>query len=118
DPLWAHPAIGAVGIDNYMPLSDWRDEDYNAPSANGFSGPYDPAALQSQIAGGEGFDWYYARDADRTGRRRTPITDGSGKPWVYRYKDIEAWWKNPHYNRKGGVESANATAWQPMGKPV
>ena len=28
DPLWAHPAIDAVGIDNYMPLSDWRDGDY------------------------------------------------------------------------------------------
>ncbi len=25
DPLWAHPAINAIGIDNYMPLSDWRD---------------------------------------------------------------------------------------------
>ncbi|OQM75223.1 hypothetical protein BFN67_19655 [Pseudaminobacter manganicus] len=24
DPLWASPAIDAVGIDNYMPLSDWR----------------------------------------------------------------------------------------------
>ena len=25
DPLWASPAIDFVGIDNYMPLSDWRD---------------------------------------------------------------------------------------------
>ena len=25
DPLWANPAIDFVGIDNYMPLSDWRD---------------------------------------------------------------------------------------------
>ena len=25
DPLWASPAIGAVGIDYYAPLSDWRD---------------------------------------------------------------------------------------------
>ncbi len=25
DPLWASPAIDAVGIDCYMPLSDWRD---------------------------------------------------------------------------------------------
>ena len=41
DPLWAHPAITAVGIDNYMPLSDWRDEDYGAPNPDGFSAPYD-----------------------------------------------------------------------------
>ena len=25
DPLWAQPTIDFVGIDNYMPLSDWRD---------------------------------------------------------------------------------------------
>ena len=25
DPLWASPAIDFIGIDNYMPLSDWRD---------------------------------------------------------------------------------------------
>ncbi len=25
DPLWGSDAIDAVGIDNYMPLSDWRD---------------------------------------------------------------------------------------------
>src|SRR6185437_1892308 len=25
DPLWASPAIGAIGIDYYAPLSDWRD---------------------------------------------------------------------------------------------
>jgi hypothetical protein len=118
DPLWAHPAIGAVGIDNYMPLSDWRDEDYSVPSPDGFSGPYDLAGLQGQISGGEGFDWYYASDADRTSRQRTPISDGAGKPWIYRYKDLDSWWKNAHYNRKGGIESASPTAWQPMGKPL
>ena len=26
DPLWASPAIDAVGIDYYAPLADWRDE--------------------------------------------------------------------------------------------
>jgi len=25
DPLWAHPAIDAVGIDFYPPISDWRE---------------------------------------------------------------------------------------------
>ncbi len=118
DPLWAHPAIGAVGIDNYMPLSDWRDEDYSISGPDGFAAPCDLDALQGQIAGGEGFNWYYASDADRTSRRRTPITDGSGKPWVYRYKDIAGWWKNAHFNRKAGIESAKPTEWRPMGKPL
>ena len=27
DPLWADPAIDFIGIDNYMPLADWRDTD-------------------------------------------------------------------------------------------
>ena len=26
DPLWASTDIDFVGIDNYLPLSDWRDE--------------------------------------------------------------------------------------------
>ena len=37
---------------------------------------YDPAYLQSNVNGGEGFDWYYASDADRDAQIRTPITDG------------------------------------------
>ena len=36
DPLWAHPAIDAVGIDNYMPLSDWQDGDMLAGNPDGF----------------------------------------------------------------------------------
>ena len=39
DPLWAHPDIDAVGIDNYMPLSDWRDADYAGGNPDGFAGP-------------------------------------------------------------------------------
>ncbi len=27
DLLWASPDVSAVGIDNYMPLADWRDDD-------------------------------------------------------------------------------------------
>lgn len=119
DPLWAHPAINAVGIDNYMPLSDWRDGDMQGGNPDGFDAPYDQAALQSQIGAGEGFDWYYASASDRQARLRSSISDGlSGKPWVFRYKDIKAWWQNAHYNRVGGVERTNATAWVPMSKPL
>src|SRR5690606_19439256 len=30
DRLWASPAIGAIGIDFYPPLSDWRDTSEHA----------------------------------------------------------------------------------------
>lgn len=118
DPLWAHPAIDAIGIDNYMPLSDWRDEDFGVPNPDGFVAPYDLPALQEQITAGEGYDWYYASPNDRTMRVRTPISDGSGKPWVYRFKDLSSWWRNSHYNRIGGVEQTAPTVWQPAAKQI
>jgi hypothetical protein len=119
DALWAHPAIDAVGIDNYMPLSDWRDADYAGGNPDGFAGPYDPRGLAVSIAGGEGHDWFYANAEARTKRLRSPITDGAyGKPWVYRYKDIVNWWSKPHTNRIGGVEAALPTGWVAQGKPV
>jgi len=119
DSLWAHPAISAVGIDNYMPLSDWRDRDVDGGNPDGFTGPYDPEGLRAGIVSGEGFDWYYATGEDRAARRRTPIMDGAyGKPWVFRYKDLAGWWSNRHYNRVGGVEVATPTAWAPMSKPI
>ncbi|MBL8584000.1 MAG: glycoside hydrolase/phage tail family protein, partial [Rhizobiaceae bacterium] len=119
DPLWAHEAIDAVGIDNYMPLSDWRDADYGGGNPDGFAEPYDAGGLRAAVAGGEGLDWYYASDADRVARMRTPITDGSyGKPWVFRYKDLCNWWSNSHFDRPAGVESVSPTAWSPRSKPI
>jgi len=110
DPLWAHDDVDAVGIDNYLPLADWRD---------GFAGPYDAAGLRRNIAGGEGFDWYYASEADRVARLRTPIEDSAyGKDWVFRGKDLVSWWSNEHFNRIGGVEAGTPTAWQPRSKPI
>lgn len=119
DPLWASSAIDAVAIDNYMPLSDWRDGDLAAANPDGMRTADDKAGLIAAIAGGEGFDWYYAGDADRRARVRTPIADGlAGKSWVYRYKDIEGWWASRHYDRVGGVEKAAPTGWQAEMKPV
>ncbi|CAN7644692.1 glycoside hydrolase/phage tail family protein [Rhizobium sp. LjRoot30] len=119
DPLWASPDIDAVGIDNYMPLSDWRDEDLSADNPDGFLTPDDHAGMMAAVAGGEGFDWYYASDADRRARLRSPITDGlAGKPWVFRYKDIENWWSRRHHERIGGAELAAPTAWTAKMKPI
>ncbi len=117
DPLWASPDISAVGIDAYFPLADWRE---GAHLDQGL-GPdiYDLAYLQSQIEGGEGYDYFYSSSADRDAQIRSLITDGgAGKPWVFRYKDIRNWWSQPHFDRVGGVEVAQPTAWQPQSKPI
>ncbi len=119
DPLWSDANIDFVGIDNYLPLSDWRDGFDHADALEGWPAIYDRAYLQANIAGGEGFDWFYASAADRSAQIRTAITDGTAaKPWVFRPKDIRAWWTNPHFNRPGGVESGLATAWVPQSKPI
>jgi hypothetical protein len=117
DPLWADANIDFIGIDNYLPLADWRDGTAHADAALAPS-PYDRAYLQANIRGGEDYDWYYASDADRAAQTRTAITDGLGKPWVWRAKDLWNWWGNPHHDRPDGSESATATAYVPQGKPI
>jgi hypothetical protein len=119
DSLWASPDIDIIGIDNYMPLADWRDDDLSAANPDGFKVPDDLAAMGAAITSGEGFEWYYASDVDRFDRTRSDITDGlAGKPWTFRYKDIESWWSNPHHERTGGAEHAASTAWSPRSKPI
>ncbi|MBD8065327.1 glycoside hydrolase/phage tail family protein [Devosia sp. PTR5] len=118
DPLWAAPEIDAVGIDCYMPLSDWRDGETHLDRQVARNS-YDLDYLAGNIAGGEGFDWYYASAAERMAQQRTPITDGAyGEPWVWRYKDIRSFWSLHHHDRPGGVRSATPTAWVPGSKPV
>ncbi|WP_226576813.1 baseplate multidomain protein megatron [Acuticoccus sediminis] len=116
DPVWASPNVDFVGIDNYWPLSDWRDGTHLDEAVA--DSVYDPDYLASNVAGGEGYDWYYGY-GDRDGQVRSPIQDlGYGKPWVYRYKDVAGWWSNPHHDRVAGVEVATPTAWMPQSKPV
>ncbi len=117
DPLWSSADIDMIAMDCYWPLSDWRDEDTHLDAANGVLSPYDPDYLKGNIAGGEGYEWYYASQADRDSQIRTPISDSAGKPWVFRYKDIANWWSQQHFNRPGGVEAAGATSWVPQSKP-
>ena len=109
DELWSHPAIDAVGIDAYFPLSDWRGGEH--VDGQDFASIYDPDYLISNIEGGEGYDYYYASQADRDAQVRSPISS-----WIYRYKDLRNWWSKPHRNRIGGVEQP-PTNWVPQGKP-
>lgn len=104
DALWADANIDFVGIDNYMPLSDWRDGEDHADA--GWRSIYNLDYLKANIEGGEGYDWYYGSVEGRAAQKRLPITDGTeNKPWIYRYKDIRNWWANAHHNRTDGVEN-------------
>jgi GTA TIM-barrel-like domain/Putative phage tail protein len=116
DPLWASSSIDAVGIDYYAPLADWRDGATHLDRVLADS-TYDLAYLSSNFARGEAYDWYYVDDAARAAQTRTNITDGLGKPWVFRQKDLWNWWSNAHVERVGGVETS-ATGWTPQGKPI
>ncbi|MBF9057284.1 hypothetical protein HKCCA1065_11855 [Rhodobacterales bacterium HKCCA1065] len=104
DPLWSDPALDYVGIDNYMPLADWRDGADHL-DAQIYDSEKNISYLQANIEGGEGYDWFYASPADRDAQNRSTITDGlANKPWVFRYKDMRNWWANPHFDRIDGVE--------------
>ncbi len=116
DPLWASADIDAVGIDNYMPLSDWQNG--KDPTDLTVKSIYDSSYLGENISAQEGFDWYYQTVEDRRDQLRTPITDGEGEPWVFRYKDIVSWWSNPHHERLLGIRQSNATEWVPLSKPI
>jgi hypothetical protein len=116
DPLWADTNIDFIGIDNYMPLSDWRDADDHADIA--FSSIYNLDYLRGNVMGGEGYDWYYDSAEGEAAQRRLPIEDGAyDEPWVYRYKDLKNWWLNPHHNRISGQRQLVSTDWVPQSKP-
>lgn len=116
DPLWADENIDFIGIDNYMPLSDWRETDEHLDADWGSIYALD--YLKCNIQGGEGYDWFYHSDEARVAQIRTPITDGAhDEPWIYRYKDLRNWWSNRHHNRILGVRQEDPTPWVPQSKP-
>lgn len=74
-----------IGIDNYMPVTDWRD------AADEI---YTVEELQNGIEGGEYYDYYYASDFDRLNGIKTSITDPS-----LRQKDVR-YWQNTNFPTK------------------
>ena len=117
DPLWASENIDAIGIDYYPPLSDWRDTPDHADRALTDT-IHDRGYLEGNLDGGEAYDFFYADPAAREAQTRTPITDGLGKPWMFRQKDLWSFWSEPHHERVGGVELSSPTAWMPESKPI
>lgn len=121
DPLWSDANIDFVGIDNYFPLSDWRNgpdhADYD--NARGHTSPYAIDYLKGNIEGGEYWDWFYASEADRNAQIRAPISDGAyGEDWVYRQKAVRDWHSHDHRERIAGIRNAAKTAWVKESKPV
>ncbi|KIN66311.1 putative GTA protein [Sulfitobacter noctilucicola] len=118
DPLWGDPNIDFIGIDNYMPLADWRDEAGHLDGED-WDSTYNLEYLKSNIEGGEGYDWYYHSPEARAAQIRTGITDDAHlEPWVYRYKDVQGWWAHFHHDRVNDVRAAQPTSWEPMSKPI
>ncbi len=117
DTLWSDEFVDFIGIDNYMPLSDWRDGNDHADAH--WESVYNLKYLSSNVAGGEGFDWYYDSPQGRANQVRLSIEDTlSDEPWVFRTKDILSWWSNYHHNRIDGVRQAVSTNWTPQSKPI
>lgn len=117
DPLWADSNIDFIGIDNYMPISDWRDTENNLDEDWGTIYALD--YLEANISGGEGYDWYYDSAEAIVNQSRTPIIDTAyGEDWVFRNKDIKGWWESDHHERLSGVRQVSATAWVPGMKPI
>lgn len=65
-----------IGIDNYLPITDWSEGDEF----------YDRDLFKAGIEGGEYWDYFYADDAARIAGTRSPITDP-----IFRQKDFRYW---------------------------
>lgn len=74
DPVWS--SADFIGIDNYLPITDWSDGDE----------VYTVEAFKAGIDSGEWWDYYYASDADRAAGIQTPIVGAEN-----RQKDIKYW---------------------------
>jgi len=127
DAIWSNADCDHIGIDNYTPISDWRDgtshldfgvgnDVYGNPRARYI---YDQSYLKGQIEGGELFDYFYASSADRASQTRTPIQDlAHSEHWIFRQKDMRNWWSNTHHPRPLGVRAASPSSWVASSKRI
>ena len=74
DPVWS--SADFIGINNYLPITDWFDGDE----------VYTVEAFKAGIDGGEFWDYEYADDAARATGTQTPIVSAA-----LRQKDIKTW---------------------------
>ena len=119
DPLWSNSNINYIGVDNYLPLTDWRNTSGHLDAQDGYVSEYDKTYMRDNIQGGEYYDWFYADQTDRENQVRTNIEDTANEEdWVFRQKDFWNWWSNPHHNRPAGVRSETATGWISESKPI
>ena len=119
DSLWSDSNIDYIGINNFLPLGDWRNGRGGTDCVvGGYTSPYQKEYIQSNIEGGEYYDWHYKSEEDRNLQLRTLIRDDTyGEHWVYRQKDIRNWWRNQHQPRINGVRLA-PSPWKPGSKPI
>ena len=119
DDFWSDTAVDFIGIDNYAPLSDWRDGFDHLDLNEGTASIYDLDYLKGRIESGEAYDWFYLDQSARDDQIRSSITDGAyNEPWIYRAKDVRSFWFNTHHNRPDGLREEAATSWVPQSKPV
>ncbi len=119
DPLLAHAAIDAVGIDYYPPISDWRDGPDHADLARGAQRQRRrlPARAPRRRRGVRLV--LCQRRRPRSAQTRTPITDGAyGKPWVFRAEGSRVAGGRTRMSSASAASRSAATAWPPQSKPI
>jgi hypothetical protein len=87
DPLWGDANIDYIAIDNYMPLSDWRAGAGHADAHWGSVLNVD--YLAANVAGGEGYDWYYASPEDEAAQGLGPGMDNQRQRPLGNHQRVE-----------------------------
>ena len=111
------PQIDFIGIDNYMPMSDWRDGEDHADAGWGRSTISITCA--ANVAGGEGYDWYlpFGRGRRRRSARRSPMAL-TASPGSVATRTSEAGGREPASRPDRRGAAGVATAWVPESKPI
>ena len=86
---------------------------------DGFAGPYDPAGLRrrSPAARASTGIMRRSRRGGCASARRSP-TAPTASPGSFATRISTSWWAQPHYNRIGGAEADEPTAWVPAEQAV